>query len=146
MDGCESRDEFNVKIAPVCSSGFHFLPVAIHPHSPLINPPVSKSTSYSVGKARQTLISEQLQRRQIETVLGCGERQIARRNCGRGVLADGEWAAVNGWCLLDLDGAVGCCCRRGPRNSKSEKREQGGGGSETVTVRDRETRVSQLAV
>ncbi|KAH9655525.1 pre-mRNA-processing protein 40A [Citrus sinensis] len=32
------------------------------------------------------------------------------RSCGRGVLADGEWAAVNGWCLLELDGAAGCCC------------------------------------
>lgn len=40
----------------------------------------------------------------------------AQRSCGRGVLADGEWAAVNGWCLLELDGAAGCCCeccRRG---------------------------------
>ena len=73
--------------------------------------------------------------------MGCGERQIAWRNCGLGVLADGEWAAVNDWCLLELNEAVGCCNHCGPQNSESEKREQGGGGSETVTVRDQETRV-----
>ncbi|KAK9224079.1 hypothetical protein WN944_012528 [Citrus x changshan-huyou] len=91
-----------------------------------------------------------LQHRQSETNLDLGATTTsADRDCAglsgmqgeriaqlrASVLADGEWAVVNGWCLLELDGAAGCCCRRGPRNSESEKREQGGGGSEMVRPR-----------
>lgn len=57
----------------------------------------------------------------------------AQRSCKRGVLADGEWAAVNGWCLLELDEAAGYYCRRGPRNSEEGVRREGEG--ETVRPR-----------